>query len=499
MIKELLQEMFLLKEKGYYKQAIEILYKLLEISDSQDETAEIMYELAEVYFFSGNIERAMHYTDKLLEIAPEHTNALKLQIKLLSSDPQKRIFAASKLYTITNKPEDLKLYLALLNKAKLYKETISFTNTGMKAYCFQEFADAYYAIGEYEKAKELLETQPRLNEISGLLLAKTCYALNDSSSLKTIETKLADSQNPEVLKFIIQLEFDLMNYTNVVKLAENINIASHPETLYLTGLACLYTQQTIKAKKYLNILCEKVNNDKYKFALAMAYVQANQTTQAIETVTKHPAYLKLLTLLLNEKAITKNILAKEFLTTFEIYQRDALSLFTVADICFKRSLLGLVNDLIKLPHNPRDLKFVYYEIKLNILEKDYETAGRKLDKYKDNDNFALLYAELLNSQNNFSTLENLLETREAYKKNEFEQCCYYYARIFEAKGEYQRAIDIAQKGLGFVNNYTEMYYTLLYSLYKHIGNSKQAIYCLEKAASINPDLRPKLISESSNL
>ena len=181
MIKELLQEMFLLKEKGYYKQAIEILYKLLEISDSQDETAEIMYELAEVYFFSGNIERAMHYTDKLLEIAPEHTNALKLQIKLLSSDPQKRIFAASKLYTITNKPEDLKLYLALLNKAKLYKETISFANTGMKAYCFQEFADAYYAIGEYEKAKELLDTQPRLNEISGLLLAKNCYALNDSS------------------------------------------------------------------------------------------------------------------------------------------------------------------------------------------------------------------------------------------------------------------------------------------------------------------------------
>ena len=57
MIKELLQEMFLLKEKGYYKQCIEILYKLLEISDSKEETVEIMYELAEVYFFSGNIEQ----------------------------------------------------------------------------------------------------------------------------------------------------------------------------------------------------------------------------------------------------------------------------------------------------------------------------------------------------------------------------------------------------------------------------------------------------------
>ncbi len=499
MIKELLQEMFLLKEKGYYKQCIEILYKLLEISDSKEETVEIMYELAEVYFFSGNIERAVHYTDKLLEILPEHINTLKLQIKLLGQNPQKRIAAAKKLYNLTNKPEDLKLYLALLNKSRLYNETLAFITPETQNYCYQEFAEAYFSTGEYTKAKELLESQPDLNEMSGLLLAKTCYILNDINALKKIEIQLADSLNPEVIKFFIQLEFDLMNYTNVINLAGKINIAAYPETLYLTGLSCFYSKQTFNAKKYFNILCEKVNNDKYKFALAMAYVQANQTSQAIETLTQSPAYLKLLTLILNEKAITKNILAKEFLTTFELYQRDYLALFTVADICFKRGLLSLARDIIKLPHNPGNLRFIYYETKLNILEKDYENAGKTLEKFKDNDNFALLYAELLNSQNNFSSLENLLDSRQTYKKNEFEQCCYYYARILEAKGEYLRAIDIAQKGLGYVNNYSEMYYTLLYKLYKHIGNSQQAIYCLEKAASLNPDLRPKLISETANL
>ena len=139
MIKELLKEMFLLKEKGYYKQAIEILYKLLEISDSSEETAEIIYELAEVYFFSGNIERALHYTEKLLETAPEHVDALRLQIKLLSQNPDKRIQIARKLYTITQKPEDLKLYLAILNKARMYKETLSYINSDTQKLCYQEF------------------------------------------------------------------------------------------------------------------------------------------------------------------------------------------------------------------------------------------------------------------------------------------------------------------------------------------------------------------------
>ena len=123
----------------------------------------------------------------------------------------------------------------------------------------------------------------------------------------------------------------------------------------------------------------------------------------------------------------------------------------------------------------------------------------EISKYKNNDNFALLYAELLNSQNNFSILENLLNSRKSYEKNEFEQCCYYYARIFESKGDYLKAIDIARKGLGFVNCYTERYYTLLYNLYKNIGDSTHAIDCLEKAANINPDLRPALIKENASL
>lgn len=492
--------MFLLKEKGYYKQAIEILYKMLEAAESKEDTAEIIYELAETYFFSGNIERSIHYIDKLLDIAPNHIDAIKLKIKLLDKNNIQRVDLARKLYTLTNKPEDLKIYLALLNKAKMYKDTIAYINTSAKDYCYQEIAEAYYAMGQYENVKNTLCNQNNLNEYCELLLAKVCYAINDEDSLKLAEHKLAKSNTPEVIKFIMRVEFDLMNYGKVITLADKLeNLYNNPDILYLLGISCLYTKHNFNAKKYFNILCEKTNEPKHKFALALSYIQSNQTTLAIESVTNSPAYLKIITLLLNEKAISKNILIKEFLTTFDIFSHDELALLTVIDISLRRKALDLADDLLKISHNRKNLRYKYYEIKLLIAQEKYKEAEEYLEQYKSNENFILLYAELLNAQNNFSTLESLLDSKKSFEKNEFEQCCYYYARILESKGDYERAIDIAQKGLDFVNNYSEIYYLLLYSLYKHLGEKLKAIDCLEKAANANPDLRPKLITEEASL
>ena len=134
-----------------------------------------------------------------------------------------------------------------------------------------------------------------------------------------------------------------------------------------------------------------------------------------------------------------------------------------------------------------------------INKEEFEQAECLLEKYKNNENFIFLYAELLNAQKNFSTLESLLDSKKSFEKNDFGKCCYYYARILESKGDYERAIDIAKKGLDFVSNYSEIYYLLLYSLYKHLGEKSKAIDCLEKAANANPDLRPQLITEEASL
>lgn len=499
MIKSLLQEMFILKEKGYYKQAIEILYKLLEMFETPEESIEIFYELAEVYFYSGNIERANHYVEKIIEINPNHTDAIKLQIKLLGNKTGKRIEVAKKLFELTNKTEDMKLYLALLNKAGRYEETISYAESEFCQHCYQEIAEAFYSKDDFSKAKEILEAQDSLTEMGELLLARICYKINDEDSLRVLETKLANSKNPEVIKFIIRLEYDMMNYNKVIELSEKICLTNSAEMLYIVGQAYLFKNMTINAKKLFNILCELVPHPKYFFALALAYIQSNQTTQALEMVKNNTNYLKLITLILNENSISKRVLSKEFLSIMDILSNDELALFKVIEISFKHNLLSIVDNLLKITTSSQNLRYRFYSIKQKIRNKNFEEADRLVKNYRNNESFAMLYAELLDLQNKFKQLEALLEQRESYEKDEFEQCCYYYARIFESKGEYERAIDIAQKGLDFVNNYAEMYYTLLYGLYKRIGDLRTAIECLEKASKYNPDLRPKLVQEAAEL
>lgn len=499
MIKNLLQEMFLLKEKGYYKQAIEILYKLLEIVETQDETNEIIYELAEVYFLANNHERATHYLEKLLEVSPNHALALRLQIKLSGDEPTKRIFIAKKLYKLTSKPEDLRLYLALLNKAGEYEEVAGYKKTSIETNCYYEIAEALYYLKQFNSAKEILEKQNQLSEIGELLLAKICYALNDEESLALLENKFSKSKNQNVLNFVIKLEYELMNYSKVIELSRKIKPITSPEMLYIIGQAYLFKKRFSQAKKMFNRLCEIDNSPRSQFALALAYIGAKQTSLAIETVENNSEYLKLITFILNEKAISRKSLSKEFLAVKELLKNDVLALFTVIDICINRRDSKTLGELLSLIEITKNLRFNFYRIKQLILSESYETAEKILLNYRNIEPFAMLYAELLDAQNRFEELEQLLENHTTYEEYEYEQCCYYYAHILEAKCEPERAIDIALKGLEYISQFAEKYYTLLYRLYKQIGEARIALDCLEKAATYNPDLHPQVVKEAALL
>lgn len=80
MIKNLLQEGFALKDRGYYKHAIEVFYKALE----EDNTStELLFEIADLYYRMQNEERALNYIEQILDRVPEHISALKLLEKYL--------------------------------------------------------------------------------------------------------------------------------------------------------------------------------------------------------------------------------------------------------------------------------------------------------------------------------------------------------------------------------------------------------------------------------
>ena len=84
-MKQLMIEAFDLKQKGYYKQAIEIFYKLLA---KENENIEILSELGELYLLLKNYDRSLHYIDKALEIDSNHINSLKV-LRRIYTEKQK--------------------------------------------------------------------------------------------------------------------------------------------------------------------------------------------------------------------------------------------------------------------------------------------------------------------------------------------------------------------------------------------------------------------------
>ena len=63
MIKKILQESFILKENGHFKQAIESFYKALEIDNK---STELLLEIAECYSLIGEKERTLNYIEQIL-------------------------------------------------------------------------------------------------------------------------------------------------------------------------------------------------------------------------------------------------------------------------------------------------------------------------------------------------------------------------------------------------------------------------------------------------
>ncbi len=70
-----IKQAFELKEQKYFKPAIEMLYKALEL---EGENIEILFQIGELYFLINNYSRALQYLDRVLSINNSHTETLKL-------------------------------------------------------------------------------------------------------------------------------------------------------------------------------------------------------------------------------------------------------------------------------------------------------------------------------------------------------------------------------------------------------------------------------------
>ncbi len=288
MIKNLLQEGFALKNKGHYKHAIEVFYKALE-EDSN--SAELMLEIADLYYKIQNEEKALSYIEQILNKNPKHIEALKL-LKLIFINKNALAEAeqtAKNIYCISHKTSDLVQILQLLNKQGKFDEIFEYNIENPNSNIYLEQARGLYNKKEFEKAENILnkalESDSENQELL-LLLGQIYYAQNQKDECIKILNKLSENnENSELLNFCGAVESYQGNFKAAKDFVMRAIKLSPQNDEYYFNLANIYFKQgdTTFAKQYYNhAIALKPENKSYHFALANLYYSEKHYKRALE-------------------------------------------------------------------------------------------------------------------------------------------------------------------------------------------------------------------------
>ena len=288
MIKNLLQEGFALKNKGHYKHAIEVFYKALE-EDSN--SAELMLEIASLYYKIQNEEKALNYIEQILSKNPEHIEALKLlkQIFIDKNAMAEAEQTAKNIYCISQKTADLVQIFKLLNLQGKFDEIFEYNIENPNSGVYLEQARALYNKKEFDKAENILnkalECEPENQELL-LLLGQIYYAQNKKDECINILNKLSENnENPELLNFCGAIESYQGNFNAARDFVTRAIKLSPKNDEYYFNLANIYFKQgeTKFARQYYNhAIALKPDNKNYHFALANLYYSEKHYKRALE-------------------------------------------------------------------------------------------------------------------------------------------------------------------------------------------------------------------------
>lgn len=288
MIKNLLQEGFVLKEKGHFKHAIEVFYKALELDNT---SSELLLEIADTYYLMNSEERALNYIEQVLDKEPVHVPTLKLLKKIFigRNALEEAEQTAKNIYCVTRSPDDLAEIFRLLNKQNKFNEIFEYNIETYNEKVYIEKAKAYYYKNKLTEASELLKqalAADENNQAALLLLGKILWSQNRKDEcIPLLEKFQIDETNSDLLNFIGQVEGFMENYKTAVEYFTLAIKADRTNSEPYFNLANIYFKQgdSQLAKMNYNLaLSLSPDNKNYHFALANLYYTEKHYKKALE-------------------------------------------------------------------------------------------------------------------------------------------------------------------------------------------------------------------------
>ena len=290
MIKETLQEAFILKARGYYKRAIENFY----IALSEDNTSvELLFEIAESYFLMNEEERALNYLEQILENNPTHISSLKLLKNVFINKKawQEAEQTAKNIYCISQDLEDLNQILNLLNRQNKFEEVFEYNIAEEDDGILYEKAFAKFHMNNLEEALDYIDKslEAKSDNKKIVLKGKILYRMNKREEcvnlLSLFEQDYLDSESLNFIGLVKQHE---CKFNESIKyFLEAIKMDSSCDEYYYNCASTYFKLgDSQQAKKYYNMAISiSPDNQNYHFALANLYYSEKQYKRAMEELT----------------------------------------------------------------------------------------------------------------------------------------------------------------------------------------------------------------------
>lgn len=502
-MKNVMIEAFELKRLGYYKQAIEIYYKLL--SETAD-NIEILAELAELYFLMKNSSKALHYLEKVFEIDSNHVQSLCLlkDIHVEQGDYKSAIDVARKIFKINDDDLALADLFSLLFKQKSYEDICEYSLGNRSSQCLYWQAKSFFELGHYEDAKCLLERIDSDFSEQMLLFAGRLYSkLGLVDKVKEVYRKLRDID----LNDSKSINFVGLNYLEELKLDKAIECFKQAVSLekdcseyyYNLGQAYFLKGWIDEAQKSFNsAICINPMEESYHYSLAYLLYRTGDYDNAIihlDGAGDNNLNSMILRLVIQSE--------KGNLATPKIELEKMLSenpdnetiLFALAKIYFKLDMFKqskvLMEDVLKL--NQKSFEYKEYYIRLLLKLGELESADSMIselaEQYPKYYYSKVLQAEFCMLNKDFDGLFDVAQELIELDMNHYEGYYYNAVALFE-KDDVNFAIESLKKAITLDVNNADLY-VKMGEFYQAIGKYEDAFEYIKEASDIDKSAKNK--------
>src|SRR5574344_1546670 len=482
-MKQMMIEAFELKRKGYYKQAIELFYKLLA---KESDNIEILSELGCLYLLLENYDRAVHYTQKALDIDENHVNSLMTlkSIAQKNGEIEKAGKIANKIYIITSSQEDLAEFLKLLNNQKLYNEATGFADMVTTSVSAKEVAIAYFKLSKYVEATAILQNYTEEENLDILnILCKVYFKSNDKEKLKEVLKKLdkKELKDIETFNYMGLTKLEELKLDEAVECFKKVvdSDSKNSEAFYNLGQAYFLKGWLKESKQaFVNAICLQPENEEYHYSLAYALYREGDYQNAVAHLNEEHLNSKVLKMMIK---FQQGDMAKPKVELEKLLKdnpKNETILYSLAQIysaldMFKQSL-AMIQKVIELKSDSFEYKSFECNlmIKLKMLD-EVKPKIEELNKIYPNYYYAkVLCAEYYYNIQDYDALFDIAQDLIDLDLNQYEGY-YYNALALLGKNDINFAIESLKKAITLNVNNAALYVKMA-EVYQSIGKYQDA-------------------------